>query len=156
MAIKARTEFASALNQVCAERGIEPEVVLGTIQEAIVAAYRRDFGLEEDHQYEAKVNPGTGETKLFFWPEGKKKKKKDITPPGFGRIAATVARQVLLQKIREAEKSAILEEYSKRIGTLVNGMVLRFDGPNIVVVRNGDLSHFLLLINSNFNTVCRR
>ena len=133
MAIKARTEFASALNQVCAERGIEPEVVLGTIQEAIVAAYRRDYGLEEDYEYEAKINPETGETLLFSWPEGKKKKRKDITPPGFGRIAATVARQVLLQKIREAEKTAVLDEYSQRVGTLVNGMVLRFDGPNVVV-----------------------
>lgn len=132
-ALKARTEFASALNQVCAERGIEPEVVLGTIKEAIVAAYRRDFGLEEEHEYEAEINPETGETRLFSWPEGKKKKKKDITPPGFGRIAAQVAKQVLLQKIREAEKTAILDEYSKRIGTLVNGLVLRFDGPNVIV-----------------------
>jgi N utilization substance protein A len=133
MAIKARTEFASALNQVCAERGIEPEVVLGTIQEAIVAAYRRDFGLEEDYEYEAEINPETGETKLFSWPEGKKKKRENITPPGFGRIAATVARQVLLQKIREAEKTAVLDEYSKRVGTLVNGMILRFNGPNVIV-----------------------
>jgi len=132
-ALKARTEFASALNQVCAERGIEPEVVLGTIKEAIVAAYRRDFGLEDEHEYEAEINPETGETRLFSWPEGKKKKKKDITPPGFGRIAAQVAKQVLLQKIREAEKTAILDEYSKRIGTLVNGLVLRFDGPNVIV-----------------------
>jgi N utilization substance protein A len=133
MVIKARTEFASALNQVCAERGIEPEVVLTTIQDAILAAYRRDFGLEEDFEYEAEINPETGETQIYHWPEGKKKKKKNITPPGFGRIAATVARQVLLQKIREAEKSAILDEYSKRIGTLVNGLVLRFDGPNVIV-----------------------
>ena len=50
--LKARTEFASALNQVCAERGIEPEIVLKTIEEAIVAAYRRDFGLKEDYEYE--------------------------------------------------------------------------------------------------------
>lgn len=131
--LKARTEFASALNQICAERGIEPEVVLGTIKEAIVAAYRRDFGLEDGHEYEVEINPETGETKLFSWPEGKKKEKKDITPPGFGRIAAQVAKQVLLQKIREAEKTAILDEYSKRIGTLVNGLVLRFDGPNVIV-----------------------
>ena len=90
--LKARTEFASALNQVCAERGIEPSVVLETINEAIVAAYRRDFGLKEDYEYEAQINPGTGETRLYSWPEGKKKSKKDITPPGFGRIAAQVVR----------------------------------------------------------------
>ena len=44
----ARTEFSSALNQICAERGIEPEVVLETIEVAILAAYRKDYGLEEE------------------------------------------------------------------------------------------------------------
>lgn len=130
--LKARTEFASALNQVCAERGIDPETVLKTIEAAIVAAYRRDYGLKEGYEYGAEVNPETGQSQLFTWPEGKEKKKKKIAPPGFGRIAAQVAKQVLLQKIREAEKTAILDEYSKRIGTLVNGMILRFDGPNII------------------------
>lgn len=131
---KPRTEFAAALNQICAERGIEVGVVLSTIQEAMLAAYKRDFGLKDGFEYEAEVDPQTGETHLYSWKEGKKvKTKKEITPPGFGRIAAQVAKQVLLQKIREAEKSAILEEYSKRVGTLVNGMILRFDGPNIIV-----------------------
>jgi len=132
--IKPKTEFAAAINQICAERGIKLEVVLGTIQEAMMAAYKRDFGLKEGFEYEAEVDPESGETHLYAWKEGEKvKTKKEITPPGFGRIAAQVAKQVLLQKIREAEKSAILEEYSKRIGTLVNGMILRFDGPNIIV-----------------------
>lgn len=132
--LKARTEFASALNQICAERGIEPETVINTIQDAVLAAYKRDFGLEDDFEYEAEINPETGATRLFSWQEGKKKKtRKDITPPGFGRIAAQVAKQVLLQKIREAEKSAVLEEYAKRVGTLVNGMILRFNGRNIIV-----------------------
>ena len=133
MAIKARTEFASALNQVCAERGIEPEMALQTIREAILAAFRRDFGLEEDCEYEVEINEADGKTKVFSWPEGKKKKRKDVTPPGFGRIAAQVAKQVLLQKIREAEKSVVLDEYAKRLGTLVNGLVLRFDGPNVII-----------------------
>lgn len=132
--IKPRTEFAAALNQICAERGIELEVVLETIREAMLAAYKRDFGLKEDFIYEAVIEPQTGETHLFSWQEGKKvKTKKEITPPGFGRIAAQVAKQVLLQKIREAEKGAVLEEFSKRINSLTNGMILRFDGPNIVV-----------------------
>lgn len=131
--LKARTEFASALNQICAEHSIEPEVVIASIKEALLAAYRRDFGMDEKIKYEAEVKEETGESRIFSWKEGKKKTKKDITPPGFGRIAAQVAKQVLLQKIREAEKLAVLAEYSKRVGTLVNGMVLRFDGPNIIV-----------------------
>ena len=134
MVFKPKTEFAAALRQVCAERGIEPEIVLGTIQEAILAAYKRDFGLKEDFGYEIEIDSETGKPHLFSWQEGKKRKtKKEITPPGFGRIAAQVAKQVLLQKIREAEKVAILGEYSKRVGTLVNGMILRFDGRNIIV-----------------------
>ncbi len=128
--IKARTEFASALNQVCAEHNIELEVLLSSIKEALLAAYRRDFGIDEEKEYEAEIEPKTGESHLFQ-VEGKK--KKEITPPGFGRIAAQVAKQVLIQKIREAEKSSVLSEYSKKIGTLVNGRVIRFDGPNIVV-----------------------
>ena len=128
--IKARTEFASALNQICAEHGIEVDVVLDSIKEALLAAYRRDFGMNEETQYEANIDPQTGESHLFL-VEGEK--KKEVTPPGFGRIAAQVAKQVLIQKIREAEKSSILNEYSKRVGSLVSGRIIRFDGPNVIV-----------------------
>jgi len=136
MAIKqpksARTEFTSALNQICAERGISPKAVIDTIKAALVAAYRKDYGLEEEIEYEAELDEVTGTAKLFKFPEGKPKKKKDVTPPGFGRIAAQTAKQVILQKIREAEKDAIIDEYQDKIGTLVNGMVLRFDGRFII------------------------
>lgn len=128
----ARTEFAAALNQVCAERGISLEAVLETIEAALVAAYRKDFGLEEEVEYAAEIDPQTGKAKLFSYPEGKSEKKKEITPPGFGRIAAQTAKQVILQKIREAEKNAILDEFSGKIDTIVNGMVLRFDNKFII------------------------
>jgi len=128
--IKARTEFASALNQICAEHGIELDVVLDSIKEALLAAYRRDFGTDEEIEYEAEIKPETGETHIFLV---KGKGRKEVTPPDFGRIAAQVAKQVLIQKIREAEKSSVLEEYSGRIGSLVNGRIIRFDGPNIIV-----------------------
>lgn len=126
----ARTEFAAALNQICAERGIEPEVVLETIKVAILAAYRKDYGLEEEIEYEVEIDPATGAARIF---KKVKDKKKDVTPPGFGRIAAQTAKQVILQRVREAEKDAIIAEYSEKIDTIVNGMVLRFDGPNIIV-----------------------
>jgi N utilization substance protein A len=126
----ARTEFAAALNQICAERGIEPEVVLETIKAAILAAYRKDFGLEEEIEYDVEIDPATGAASIF---KKVKKKKEDVTPPGFGRIAAQTAKQVILQRVREAEKDAIITEYSEKIDTIVNGMVLRFDGPNIII-----------------------
>ncbi len=121
-----RSEFALALNQVATERGIDPQVVLDTIKTAIMAAYRKDYGGKELPELDVTINPDSGEAKIF-------KDKKDITPPGFGRIAAQTAKQVILQKIREAEKKAIITDYSTRVGTITNGMVLRFDGPNIIV-----------------------
>src|SRR3990167_5084684 len=121
-----RSEFALALNQVAIERGIDPSVVIETIKAAIVAAYRKDCGAKDLDQLEIKINPDTGEAKVF-------KDEKDITPPGFGRIAAQTAKQVILQRIREAEKKAIIQDFSTKVGTLVNGMVLRFDGPNVIV-----------------------
>lgn len=121
-----RSEFALALNQVATERGIDPDVVLETIKVAILAAYRKDYGGKELEELEVVINPNSGEAKVL-------KNKKDITPPGFGRIATQTAKQVILQRIREAEKKAIIEDYSGKVGTIINGMVLRFDGPNVIV-----------------------
>ncbi|OGY26599.1 MAG: transcription termination factor NusA [Candidatus Woykebacteria bacterium RBG_16_44_10] len=120
-----RTEFAAALNQAAAERGVEPEEVLEIIKEAIRAAYKKDYGGEIE-EIDVEIDDETGETKVF-------KDKKDVTPPGFGRIAAQTAKQVLLQRIREAEKMAIFSEYEKRVGSIVNGMVQRIEGTNLVV-----------------------
>lgn len=124
----ARTEFVAAINQICAERGIEPTVVLDTIKAAILAAFRKDFGLEEEIDYEVELDPETGAARIL-----KTKTGEDVTPPGFGRIAAQTAKQVILQRIREAEKEAILADYSQKLQTIVNGMVLRFDGTNVIV-----------------------
>jgi transcription termination/antitermination protein NusA len=135
MAYQPRTDFTVALAQIAAERGIDPNVVIDTLKQAMVAAYKRDareHGTEiaEEEQFEVVVDNITGEVKIFHQENDK---KVEVTPPGFGRIAAQTAKQVILQKIREAEKGAILDEYSHRLGTLVSGMIMRFDGPNIVV-----------------------
>ncbi len=121
-----RSEFALALNQVSNERGLDPAIVLDTVKNAILAAYRKDHPGMELEEYTATLDENTGEAKIF-------NKNKDVTPPGFGRIAAQTAKQVILQKIREKEKEAIISDYKLRIGTIVNGMVLRFAGPNIIV-----------------------
>lgn len=121
-----RSEFALALNQVATERGLDPSVVFETIKVAILAAYRKDYGEKNLEDLRVEIDPETGEALIF-------EKDQDVTPPGFGRIATQTAKQVILQKIREAEKQAILEDYSSRVGGIVNGMILRFDGPNVVV-----------------------
>lgn len=121
-----RSEFALALNQVATERGIDPNVVMETIRAAIMAAYRKDYGIDELQVLTVDLNPDTGEARVL--QEG-----KDVTPPGFGRIAAQTAKQVILQRIREAEKQAVLSDFQGKIGGIVPGMILRFDGPNVIV-----------------------
>jgi N utilization substance protein A len=143
-----RTEFSQALKAIAQERGLDPDVILETIKQAIIAAYRRDAkeqGLEVDtFDYDAVIDSVSGETKIFAWPlvaedasdeekAAAKKERKDVTPPGFGRIAAQTAKQVIHQKIREAEKGAIMGEFEERVGSLVSGLILRFDGPNVRV-----------------------
>ncbi len=153
-----RTEFAQALKAVATERGLDADVILETIKQAIIAAYRRDAkerGEEtDDLDFDVDLNSVNGEAKIFAWPaapteivdevvtpieetaeqiQARLDQKHDITPPGFGRIAAQTAKQVIHQKIREAEKDAILGEFSGRVGNLVSGMILRFDGANVRV-----------------------
>ncbi len=124
-----KKEFALALNQICAERGIDPKIVIESIKQAILAALKRDLGLEDEVAligYVVNVNEETGAITV-------EKDGHDATPAGFGRIAAQVAKQVIMQRVREAEKDAILGEYEGKIGAMVTGMILRFDGPNVVV-----------------------
>src|SRR6185503_8447446 len=83
-----RSEFALALNQIAQERGVDPEIILESIKTAILAAYKKDHipstdeaeTDEEADKYSAEINSNTGETKIVY--DG-----KDVTPPGFGRIA---------------------------------------------------------------------
>ena len=126
MAAVQRSEFFLALNQVATERGVEMSVVLEAIENAILAAYKKDHPGTEVEDYSVKINQQTGEARVFHGAE-------DVTPPGFGRIAAQTAKQVILQKVREEEKQAIINDFKLKIGTIVNGMILRFAGSNIIV-----------------------
>lgn len=121
-----KSEFALALNQVATERGISPEEVIQSMEAAIDAAYRKEYPDKIDDEISVKVSRETGETKIL-------KDEVDITPPGFGRIAAQTARQVILQKIREAEKKTVITHYQDLVGTVVKGRVIRYDGYNAYV-----------------------
>lgn len=124
------TEFIAALNQVATERGISVDSVLESIKAALAAAYKKDRkeGGEEVEleEIEVKLNSDTGEAVIL-------KDGKDVTPSGFGRIAAQTAKQVILQKVRETEKQVILTEYKSKLGTLVNGHVFRMENGIIVL-----------------------
>jgi transcription termination/antitermination protein NusA len=139
--LTARTEFAAAINQIASERGISPKLIIDAIKQALVASFKKDFPVlaEEVEEDETKIiaadiDEEDGGFKIFQGEEGQKTKDmKDITPPGFGRIAAQTAKQVILQQIREAEKTSILDEYEEKVGEVINGMVQRMDGRDVVV-----------------------
>ncbi len=139
--LTARTEFAAAINQIASERGISSMLILDAIKQALVASFKKDFPdlaieVEEDETkvIVADINEEDGEFRIFQGEEGQKiKEMKNITPPGFGRIAAQTAKQVILQQIREAEKTSILGEYQEKVGEVVNGMVQRMDGRDVVI-----------------------
>ena len=120
-----KSEFSLALNQVATERGISVSDVISSIELAIVAAYKKEYP-EKIEEIKATVNKDTGETKIF-------ENDKDITPPGFGRIAAQTAKQVILQKIREAEKKTVAAHYQSQVGTVIKGRIIRYDGYNASV-----------------------
>lgn len=121
-----KSEFALALNQVASERGISPQDVLSSIEAAVLAAFKKEHPDMWDEEVSAVVSKDNGETKLM-------RDEKDITPPGFGRIAAQTARQVILQKIREVEKKTIISQYRDQVGTLMRGRVIRTDHFNVYV-----------------------
>jgi N utilization substance protein A len=124
------TEFNAALNQVATERGISVESVLESIRMALLTAYKKDrkeagedINIEE---YTAALDEQSGEVKIML--EG-----KDVTPAGFGRIAAQTAKQVILQKIRETEKESVVSEFKSKVGEIVIGTVFRMENGVVVM-----------------------
>ena len=110
-----KTEFAAAVAQIAGERNIDPQEIIDAIEQGLISAYKRDqkehgIIIEEDVVFEVDLAPQTGSFAIF---QIDGKKRLDITPPGFGRIAAVTAKQVIDQKIREAEKDTILAEYQQ-------------------------------------------
>jgi N utilization substance protein A len=130
-----KTEFAAAVAQIAGERNLDSQLILDSIEAGLISAYKRDqkehgVNVSEESTFIVELAPETGSFKVY---ETTDDKKVDVTPPGFGRIAAQTARQVIDQKIHEAEKENILDEYRRKIGGLVNGIVLRADSYQLTV-----------------------
>src|SRR6202020_3054908 len=142
------------------EKHIEPEVVVSAIEDAMVVAARKHYKTEEDLR--AKFNQETGQVEVFsvmtvveevvdpkkevsLTDAKKKNPSAEIgteivaTKPtdAFGRIAAQTAKQVILQKVREAERDTIFNEYHNRVGELVTVIVKRAEGPDLIVDMGG-------------------
>src|SRR2546429_4757982 len=138
------------------EKHIEPEVVVSAIEDAMVVAARKYYKSEEDLR--AKFNQETGQVEVYSVhmvveevTDAKKeislaeaKKKNPAAEVGteivaakptdvLGRIAAQTAKQVILQKVREAERDTIYNEYHTRVGELVTVIVKRAEGPDLIV-----------------------
>ena len=150
-----KTEFMIALTQLSAEKHLPKEVVLAAIESALVSAYRKDaFAAGQD--ISAKINSNTGEVKVYVrkivtekptdpiheisLDEAQKSDRNaqigdtisiESTPPNAGRIAAQTARQVILQRLHEAEHHAIFEEFTGKEDDIVTGMVQRITPEQI-------------------------
>lgn len=131
-----KTEFAAAVAQIAGERNIDAKSIIESIEMGIISAYKRDQkerGIEvsEEAEFVVDLSAETGSFKVFEVKEDGS--QVDVTPPGFGRIAAQTARQVIDQKIREIEKESIVSDYRKKLGTIVVGTVLRIDPAKTTV-----------------------
>ena len=143
-----KNEFALAFNEVIEEKQLPKEVILEALEAAMVSAYRRAVNASNAQLVEAKIDPETGKVDLF----AEKEVVEDVedertevaladaqlvepeaeigsmvivetTPGNFGRVAAQTARQVIQQRIREAEREAQLEYFNNQLGEIVSGVV---------------------------------
>ena len=151
------SEFMLALTQLCNEKNIAKEVVLQAIEQALVSAYRRNFGPVQN--IVARVDTETGEAHIFTQKkvvaEVSDQQKEisltdaypykadaqidetvelETTPQNFGRIAAQTAKQVVTQRLREAEREVIYHEYTDRANDIVTGTIQRIDPSKGVII----------------------
>ena len=131
----------AALHAIEADKGITVDIVIDTIKTALLTAYRHTEGHEADARIE--IDRKTGAVQVLAREadeDGNLINEWDDTPEGFGRIAATTARQVILQRLRDAENEKNYGEFSAREGDIVAGVIQRSAGANargLVVVRIG-------------------
>ena len=131
----------AALHAIEADKGITVDVVVDTIKSALLTAYRHTEGHEADARIE--IDRKTGVVQVLAREtdeDGNVLNEWDDTPEGFGRIAATTARQVILQRLRDAENEKNYGEFSTREGEIVGGVIQRDSRANargLVVVRMG-------------------
>ena len=160
-----KNDFMMAINQVCHERQLAIDIVLEAVEVALISAYKRN--VSGHHSITAQIDSNSGKPLIFVekaiveeitddkneitLAEAKKINPQaemsglvsvESTPPNFGRIAAQTAKQVILQRIREAERDALFNAYAEREGEVVNGTVHKID-PHQVTLSLGKVEAFL-------------
>lgn len=149
------SQFSAAINQICSEKNISKESVMTAIQAALVTAYRKDYGNKEQEVEIIFGEENTHPTVFLIkevvdevendnyeitLKEARKFKKDaeegdevkiDVTPVGYGRIAAQAAKQVIIQRIQEAEKEALYTMFKDREDQLLTAIVSRVEGSGV-------------------------
>ncbi|QQS19663.1 transcription termination/antitermination protein NusA [Candidatus Saccharibacteria bacterium] len=145
-------QLAVAIQAIAEEKNLPEDTVTEVVEQALAAAYRRDYG-EREQEVRVSMNLHSGEVDAYVSKEvvekvgdddfeisleDAKKLKKDAAigesvelhekVTTFGRVAAQTAKQVILQRLREAEREIVLAEYEDKIGTVINAMVSRVEG----------------------------
>ncbi len=156
MAAGSKNDFLVAITQVCSERNLSREIVLQAVEQALVSAYKRNFGGTQN--ITAKIDPSSGKARIFASKQVVEQVQDrrnemtldearryepvaeigstvqvEATPDDFGRIAAQTAKQVILQRIREAERDALYSSFVEREGEIVHGTVHALEQGNITV-----------------------
>ncbi len=152
-----QSQFTAAINQICDEKNLSKEVVMETVKAALASAYKKDYG-HKDQEVRVEINEESGKIEVFILKEVAKEiedEKLQITlsdakkikksakigdkveildvPADFGRIAAQTAKQVIIQRIREAERDLVFEEFKDKEGQVVNGVVQRIEGDLVMI-----------------------
>ncbi len=156
MAQATKNDFIVAIAQICTERGLSKETVLHAVEQALVSAYKRNYGGSAN--ISAKIDPNSGKVRIYAQKtivdnvldpraEITLAEAREIdpmadiggsvaiesTPDNFGRIAAQTAKQVVLQRIREAERDTLYTTFHEREGEIVQGTVKTIEQGNITV-----------------------
>ena len=152
-------EFLQTLKELAYEKGIDEERLFETIEVALISAYRRNFNLAQNVQnVRIVLSRETGAFHVFAIKKVVEEVENDITeislaqaraispdyavddvveiemtPANFGRIAAQTAKQVVMQRLREAERDIVYKEYENRESNIVTGIVQRVEGRNVFV-----------------------
>lgn len=132
----------AALKALVAERELSWRTVQRSIEEALLVAYRKTPGAQQVARVD--LNPATGH--VTVWAQAKLTEESDQltpefddTPTGFGRIAATTARNVLMQRLREANDDVTFEEFASKEGDMISGVIEQSSDRNVVSVNVGKL-----------------
>ena len=152
-------EFLQTLKELAYEKGIDEEQLFETIEAALISAYRRNFNLaQNDRNVRIALSRETGAFHVFAIKDVVEEVTNDVTeislaqarainpdyvigdvveiemtPANFGRIAAQTAKQVVMQRLREAERGIVYDEYMNRKSDIVTGIVQRVEGRNVFV-----------------------